>query len=225
MTGKDAEAAAPECPQSRSLGSGQTTLAACERQAAHRGGVKPMAMSWGPGSDGPGGFGGPGGFDGPGGPGGPGGFGGAEGFGPLGGPPPGPSGPGWGRRYYPGGECCAGPGCCMLGLASPILAVVLPVRAVQALRPSRDTARRPRGRDDLRRPPRGAAARLLYRGVRFYQAELSQLTPHCPHSPSCSEYAAAALSRHGAARGSWLAVRRLLRCRPGTAGGSDPVPS
>jgi putative membrane protein insertion efficiency factor len=67
-------------------------------------------------------------------------------------------------------------------------------------------------------------ARWLYRGVRFYQAELSSLTPRCPHTPSCSQYAAQALHRHGAGRGSWLAVRRLLRCRPGTAGGLDLVP-
>jgi putative membrane protein insertion efficiency factor len=64
----------------------------------------------------------------------------------------------------------------------------------------------------------------MYRGVRFYQAELSPLTPHCPHTPTCSQYAAEALHRHGTARGSWLTVRRLLRCRPGTAGGLDPVP-
>ncbi|HVT68051.1 MAG TPA: membrane protein insertion efficiency factor YidD, partial [Trebonia sp.] len=55
--------------------------------------------------------------------------------------------------------------------------------------------------------PEGAAARLLYRGVRFYQSELSSLTPRCPHTPSCSQYAAEALHRHGAGRGSWLTMR------------------
>ena len=73
--------------------------------------------------------------------------------------------------------------------------------------------------------PDGAIAGLLYRGVRFYQAEVSALTPTCPHTPCCSQYAASALQRHGALRGSWLTVRRLFRCRPGTAGGYDPVPA
>ncbi|HEX5301119.1 MAG TPA: membrane protein insertion efficiency factor YidD [Streptosporangiaceae bacterium] len=64
---------------------------------------------------------------------------------------------------------------------------------------------------------------MLCCGIRFYQAELSPLTPPCPQTPSCSQYAAEAVHRHGAARGSWLTARRLLRCRPG-ADGFDPVP-
>jgi len=65
---------------------------------------------------------------------------------------------------------------------------------------------------------------LSSRGRTFYQAELSRYTPHCPYTPSCSEYAARALDKHVTARGSWLTLRRLVRCRPGTRGGSDPVP-
>jgi putative membrane protein insertion efficiency factor len=71
--------------------------------------------------------------------------------------------------------------------------------------------------------PDRRTARLLCRAIRFYQAELSPLTPPCPQTPSCSQYAAEAIHRHGAARGSWLTARRLLRCRPG-AGSLDPVP-
>jgi hypothetical protein len=71
---------------------------------------------------------------------------------------------------------------------------------------------------------RGGAAGILRRAVGIYQADLSLLTPPCPHMPSCSEYAGEALDIHGAVRGSWLTVRRLLRCRPGTPGGQDPVP-
>lgn len=46
----------------------------------------------------------------------------------------------------------------------------------------------------------------------------------CRFYPSCSEYALRAVEVHGAARGSWLAVRRLVRCHPWTAGGVDHVP-
>ncbi len=46
----------------------------------------------------------------------------------------------------------------------------------------------------------------------------------CRYYPSCSAYALRAVEVHGAARGSWLALRRLLRCHPWAAGGYDPVP-
>jgi putative membrane protein insertion efficiency factor len=46
----------------------------------------------------------------------------------------------------------------------------------------------------------------------------------CRYYPSCSAYALRAVSVHGAVRGSWLTVRRLLRCHPWAAGGYDPVP-
>ncbi len=62
--------------------------------------------------------------------------------------------------------------------------------------------------------------------VRFYQLAISPLLrPSCRFAPSCSEYAYEALCEHGAARGSWLALRRLLRCHPFCEGGYDPVPA
>ena len=61
--------------------------------------------------------------------------------------------------------------------------------------------------------------------VRVYQREISpRRPPCCSFKPTCSAYAVEALERHGARRGSWLTVRRLVRCRPGAAGGADPVP-
>jgi putative membrane protein insertion efficiency factor len=61
--------------------------------------------------------------------------------------------------------------------------------------------------------------------VRVYQREISpQRPPCCRYSPTCSNYAVEALERHGVGRGTWLTVRRLVRCRPGTRGGADPVP-
>lgn len=46
----------------------------------------------------------------------------------------------------------------------------------------------------------------------------------CRFWPSCSEYAADALRKHGVGKGTWLAVNRLCRCHPWNAGGFDPVP-
>jgi len=61
--------------------------------------------------------------------------------------------------------------------------------------------------------------------IRAYQWLLSPLLgPACRFEPSCSAYAEEALRRHGAARGSWLAIKRLGRCHPLCRGGIDPVP-
>ena len=69
------------------------------------------------------------------------------------------------------------------------------------------------------------AARPLIFLVRAYQTFFSALMPSaCKFYPSCSNYAAEALRLHGARRGSWLALRRLLRCHPFTRGGVDVVP-
>ena len=75
-------------------------------------------------------------------------------------------------------------------------------------------------------PPRPALpARLLLLAIEAYRALLAPLLGgHCRFWPSCSVYAEEAVRRHGARRGSWLALRRLLRCQPFARGGIDPVP-
>ena len=68
-------------------------------------------------------------------------------------------------------------------------------------------------------------SRILLALVRGYQRFLSpMLPPRCRFLPTCSQYAAEAVERHGAARGSWLALRRVARCHPFHPGGHDPVP-
>ena len=71
----------------------------------------------------------------------------------------------------------------------------------------------------------GAVGRVLLAAVRFYQRAISPaLPPRCRFYPSCSAYAVEAIERHGAPRGSWLALRRLLKCAPWHPGGVDLVP-
>ncbi|MBP5154440.1 MAG: membrane protein insertion efficiency factor YidD [Lachnospiraceae bacterium] len=68
--------------------------------------------------------------------------------------------------------------------------------------------------------------RILVSLIRFYQKFISPLkgAGTCKYLPTCSEYAAEAIERHGALKGSLLALRRILRCNPFSRGGVDPVP-
>ncbi len=69
-----------------------------------------------------------------------------------------------------------------------------------------------------------APARFLRALVRAYQGLRAGRPSPCRFQPTCSSYALEALELHGAARGSWLAVRRIGRCHPWGGHGWDPVP-
>ena len=61
--------------------------------------------------------------------------------------------------------------------------------------------------------------------IKLYQITLSKVLPNvCRFQPTCSHYALEAIKRHGFARGSWLAAKRIARCNPFSEGGYDPVP-
>lgn len=68
-------------------------------------------------------------------------------------------------------------------------------------------------------------ARILLIPIRLYRRFISPaLPPACRFTPTCSQYAVEAVSRHGALKGGWLAIKRLGRCHPWHPGGEDPVP-
>lgn len=69
-------------------------------------------------------------------------------------------------------------------------------------------------------PRRGAVA-----VIRGYQRFISPAFPaRCRFTPSCSQYTLEAITRYGFLRGTWLGMRRLVRCHPFHSGGFDPVP-
>jgi len=76
----------------------------------------------------------------------------------------------------------------------------------------------------LSMPRPSAPARILMLPIRAWRLLSVHLPPRCRFHPSCSQYALEALTVHGAARGSWLAIRRVGRCHPWHDGGLDPVP-
>jgi len=67
--------------------------------------------------------------------------------------------------------------------------------------------------------------RVILASLNAYKQWISPLLPSaCRFQPTCSEYMMEAVAQHGAARGVWLGVCRLMRCHPFHAGGFDPVP-
>ena len=61
--------------------------------------------------------------------------------------------------------------------------------------------------------------------IKIYQLVVSPwLGPKCRYTPTCSQYAAAALKKYGLVKGSWLAIKRISRCHPFGGQGYDPLP-
>lgn len=74
-------------------------------------------------------------------------------------------------------------------------------------------------------PIHRAVTKLFILMIWAYQLAIRPfLIGSCKFQPSCSEYAAQALARHGLSRGAWLSVRRICKCHPFGPGGIDPVP-
>ena len=137
------------------------------------------------------------------------------------------AGRGYGARGYgprPGGGCARDAcllegGCCLAeslnGNCLMLLLLSLPQLALLLLGPSSVVPRE---------QTRAQACLLVL--VRRYQQRISARRVYavCRFSPSCSAYAVQAVTGHGAVRGTLLTGRRILRCRPGAAGGYDPAP-
>lgn len=67
--------------------------------------------------------------------------------------------------------------------------------------------------------------KFLIKAIRFYQKYISANTkPKCKYYPTCSQYAVEAIETHGALKGFFLSLWRVLRCNPFSRGGFDPVP-
>jgi len=141
----------------------------------------------------------------------------------------GPFGAGGYRRRYGGGSSCmrdvclVESGCCladMLG-CGPQLGLLGPSIVQRAVRGGLKRDRRAGA--DLA----GQTRAVLVAAIRLYQQEVSprRARPCCRYTPTCSTYALQALDTHGLGRGFWLAAGRLLRCRPGSAGGIDWIPA
>jgi uncharacterized protein len=80
-------------------------------------------------------------------------------------------------------------------------------------------------------PSPGLAAAAAVGLIRIYQQTASPMLPvifgpscGCRFHPTCSHYAAEAVTTHGALKGAWLTARRMLKCTPLHPGGNDPVP-
>ena len=72
---------------------------------------------------------------------------------------------------------------------------------------------------------RKTVIRIMILPIRFYQRAISPMfPPACRYYPTCSQYAVEALKIHGPLKGTWLAVKRILRCNPFGGSGYDPVP-
>lgn len=144
-----------------------------------------------------------------------------------------------GPGYQRGGSSCMRDmcliesGCCLADMmgCGPQLVLVGPSllrRSFTAATESTTTAAEAPDTAEAANAGRGARAwllRFVLAAIAVYQRDISpKRRACCRFSPTCSHYAVEALQTHGLCRGLWLSARRLLRCRPGAAGGEDAVP-
>lgn len=128
-------------------------------------------------------------------------------------------------------------GCCLAELlgCGPQLALLAPRMLHRRPAHLLDAARSPRQTPTDNDPaPNATTPNVLLRErtlaallamIGRYQNEVSaKRRPCCRYTPTCSHYAAQALQAHGLRHGLWLTTKRLARCRPGTAGGFNPIP-
>lgn len=109
------------------------------------------------------------------------------------------------------------------GLKRPTASGRVPVR--RTIKCSRSVSNRtPVRSQQAARQPSSATRRSLIRLINAYQHALEGKPSPCRFTPSCSSYAKEALQSHGTRKGLWLALRRILRCRPFGPSGWDPVP-
>ena len=68
---------------------------------------------------------------------------------------------------------------------------------------------------------------IIIKMIKFYQKNISpyfgQLGIHCKYEPTCSEYTKQAIEKYGSIKGSFLGIKRILRCNPFSKGGYDPL--
>ncbi|WP_457031540.1 membrane protein insertion efficiency factor YidD [Kitasatospora sp. P5_F3] len=131
----------------------------------------------------------------------------------------------WKARQQKQSDNCDGCDCVGDGCGDPCLIALIPLVLTSAVRFAVRGPRAGAGADPAAPVPDGVAAAALYGAVHHYRTRISPTRRACcPYTPTCSTYAVQALHRHGAVRGARLTAGRLLRCRPGTRGGQDPVP-
>lgn len=88
-----------------------------------------------------------------------------------------------------------------------------------------ETHNQTRNKTPIHKKLKTLVVELLLLPIHGYRLLISPwLGPHCRFQPTCSEYALKAIREHGPFKGTYLSVRRIMKCHPWHPGGHDPVP-